>query len=199
MNPRKGYKIMNVKAAESITGVNMRFRLRDAIAQHHISAEKTVEALDIFSNKVNYSIWLSSMMELHHIFSKCSNSVSYEIGVSPNHTLLHDALQSDLISLGMKPTLAIGEPISSFTNEFKFGTAYVLEGSSLGAKILHKQATAASDIPHNYISELSENSFQRWPIVVAALDAKKLRFQPTADAARSVFTFLMTTMERKMA
>lgn len=75
-----------------------------------------------------------------------------------------DAIRIDLEALGEPiPDLAAVEPICG-TGEL-LGTAYVIEGSRLGGRVLARRV--GEGLPMNFLSASGSNS---WPSVVAALD-----------------------------
>lgn len=179
-----------LKTAPSIRG-----RLREAILRDHEYAEQLVEKLDIFTDKNAYGYWLNAMFDVHHLFSICLDEASFELGLEPCHELLSRALQDDIAAQDLPMPDILTEPLQPNAPEQRFGPAYVLEGSGLGARVLVKRATASQYSNISYIDTLQAISKQRWPIFVGALEDEPLSFEPTAKAAKSVFEVLIAKLE----
>lgn len=100
------------------------------------------------------------------------------------------ALKSDLAALGEPmPSPCEPPPVSSVAA--LLGTAYVLEGSRLGGRVLRKQVR--DGMPADFLKD--EDTLGAWPAVVAALDRhlySDALIGEAESAARRCFTLFLS-------
>ena len=70
--------------------------------------------------------------------------------------------------------------------EQRWASAYVLEGSAMGARYLSR-GLDESGLSNSYLTKLAEDSYERWPKFVEALERADCDVDATVAAAVSVF------------
>ena len=118
--------------------------------------------------------------------------VEQKAGLLPLVDQLISSLESDLDS----KTTASVEVDCGFgeTKEERWGTAYIMEGSSMGARmILNALNKSANQLPTSYLSLLVESSKDRWPLFVSALDKSGCNVEQTVSAANLAFQTVYST------
>lgn len=119
---------------------------------------------------------------------------------TPNY--LADALERDLAALGASPAATArseAQPMSNLCADRLLGTLYVLEGSTLGARLLVRRAAALGLHAGNGAEHLQKQSSDlgNWNAFAALLDsAREVDDETMAQAALATFAHALDAFEK---
>ncbi|MEO9460809.1 MAG: biliverdin-producing heme oxygenase [Lentilitoribacter sp.] len=173
---------------------NMRLCLKHETQALHNNAEKLVDDLDIFKCQKEYIFWLRTMLRLHSRYALCCDEVAGAFGLRKNQTNLIAALQGDLQALSEECVDPIMRHNSTNFNKM-IGITYVLEGSAMGAQILHKQAVKSGLVNVRYMNSLRENAHPRWSEFVEKLNQCTSGYNEIKSGAVLVFEDLISQLD----
>ena len=145
--------------------------------------------VNLFQSIAGYRVYLASMLQLYDRFEE---SLSWSAGAAKVTDLvgrLKGCLRDDLEALDVDDV--VSDAAQQFdSNESKWATSYVMEGASMGAKYVLRSIEAKKDrerFPTSYLETLVNESKDRWPKYVAALDNADCDHELAVDAALHAF------------
>ena len=104
--------------------------------------------------------------------------------------LIGQALRADMTDLGLTPSVNAGSPVLPQTMESLLGQLYVLEGSSLGARILYRRAQGIG-LSQNYGARhlaLQTGTSDNWRKFLAILEqAAPVDLASVVAASNAIF------------
>lgn len=167
--------------------------LRQATSDIHAATERTVEAQGFFQSPRNYAIYLRRLAAFHHAYDRAAGGLDTS-ALRLFQIDKHECwLRQDLASLGIAD--AAGEDARTTwrlpNTSALLGSLYVLAGSSLGARVLHR-ITVERALPgpggSSYLAALA--GALRWTDAVAYIESVP-HIQEDAMMAGAVDTFEM--------
>lgn len=166
----------------------MRFHLRQHTAEAHARLDAAVGAFDTLED---YGRYLRSLLNFRAPVEAALEGIPLPGGFHSRG--IADAIRADMHDLGIDTDEGAGQPIllPQLDNaSSQLGALYVLEGSSLGARLLYKRAQALGLSETFGARHLAIQSGDRdsWPRFLALLEKHP---QEAADAAAraSIATF----------
>lgn len=175
---------------------SLREILRQSTAEAHRALDETMGNAGYFDSQVGYAGYLIRMGLLHCKYAGAVEAVSNIIGLDDNTDAILAAIDRDLRAVGVKSyEHETAELTSDSRGEWSsdlaasWGSAYVLEGSSLGSKYVRRtvEAKLATGTSASYLSLMNESARSRWPVFVEHLSKEKGDAERAILAARSVF------------
>lgn len=205
---------------------SLRSILREKTKSAHESLDGSMATLDPFSSTIGYAIYLSGM---HHLYTQNAGDLlwtSRESGLQDNTRDLCMLIEKDLDALSMavakiqnsqaqvdragtEACRAASSPEVSM--EKSWGVAYVIEGSSMGARHIVRQvesnnASNSPTLPTAFLASVATESYERWPKFTAALDESNCESTETVAAAcetfasaKAIFQDLTRNCEREIS
>jgi heme oxygenase len=165
---------------------SIRHALRNETRESHEELEKFVQSSNLFGSAIGYRVYLASMLRVYQTFAKPLLWVEQRAELEPITFQAQSCIQSDLGSEFDSQSAAC-EPVAP---ECCWGTAYVIEGSSMGAKVLLRSISQKPDresYPVRYLNLIGEHAPERWPKFLRALEVSACDPTKTAHAARRAF------------
>ena len=141
------------------------------------------------------TIWLS----LEQVFSERSVDV-WEESMKKSHLLQEDLRQMGK-ALEIPPEAeGLAEKIREASVEQQIGILYVMEGSTLGGRILQRKIAENSvlDFPLRYLSPYGGQEGAHWKEFVSRMNDCRLPAAPTIAAADSFFQSLQKVLDESM-
>ena len=152
----------------------LRKRLREATRDAHDRLDATVTGHSL-TTAIGYGHYLDSMLKLYQYFSETQAAVALEAGFESQTKSLVTAIMTDLNSIGYQVstyTIDVArpahpdEPIS-----FRWGAAYTLEGSAMGAVgMLKSMKESEFSNQCRFLEFVTLNCKSRWPKFIEALE-----------------------------
>ena len=181
--------------------MKLRDILRSETKVAHQRLDDFVGQMNIFDSTKKYCAFLIGMYRLYQAFGSEVDWAADQIGIAPSVYKLVSAIQSDgsfsadeLRWTGPVNGLdARGRADDAAT---KWGGAYVLEGSAIGARYMVKaagkmiaalEAESTPAIGSTYLQTLASDSYERWPKFVAALNQAECDPAVAVESATQVF------------
>jgi len=167
--------------------IDLRHLLRERTSIAHQSLDDRFSQLNL-QTEAGYGLFLKSHhMALGHCYRAVEKQCTAFELFPPNPIGL---LRDDIKALGLT-TPKVWEPAKKLEGQW-LGTAYVLAGARLGARVLLKRVQKATpSMPANATSFLeSQQDPMPWRLVVAALQTKQMtafEAEPILLAAKSTF------------
>lgn len=156
--------------------------LRGATAEVHENLEAVIEARAYLEALPAYGQYLQRLHAFHRAFAGAIRSHSADLAGTWRLDAHESWLETDLEDLGLSPLDARARQTSSpriAGRASAFGAAYVLFGSSLGARFLLKRADGL-DLPEGrgktYLASLALES--DWPGFLRGLEAEPALSEP---------------------
>jgi heme oxygenase len=169
---------------------SLRFQLREETGALHAKLDATIGDLNSLDG---YRLYLSRLFRFRELLETMMSNIP--VGVSPRWRVVGvaDAIKRDLEDIGSNaPTPAIpGEGIEQRLRDpaYFLGACYVLEGSSLGARLIYQRAKAlglTGDHGARHLS-LQINDRDRWPRFLAILESHEGDAEATMCGAIDMF------------
>lgn len=161
------------------------------------------ECVGTFSDIPAYLRYIRGMLAFRRPIETqlASTRLPAEFGAfAPNY--LADALGRDIAALGASPDVATasgGQSLPDLSADGLLGTLYVLEGSTLGARLLVRRAAALGLGPGNGAEHLQQQSSDlgNWNAFAALLDsATEVDDETMAQAALATFAHALNAFEK---
>ena len=183
--------------------MNLRDSLRSKTKVAHQDLDDFVGAMKVFDTATKYRVFLLGMNRLYQAFGNELDWTSAKIKVFPSSAKLVGNIKSDgaftteelqwndTKSHDQLANLAIADDVAC-----KWGVAYVLEGSAMGARYMVKSAEKlvashnlkmADSIGATYLQTLAEESYVRWPKFTEALNQVECDSSVAVKSAEQVF------------
>lgn len=163
--------------------------------------------LDPFSSAIGYAVYLSGMHRLYSLNFNHLNWVARESGLDDNTIQLCKLIEQDLGNLSSTASETFDYEMQicaddlrdnqndrrpSESVETSWGVAYVLEGSSMGARYIVRQvesnnASNPQALPTAFLTCVATESYERWPKFTEALDRSNCQPDPTVEVACQTF------------
>ena len=182
------------------TRINLRQQLRSATTESHAKLDGVMDRHPPFASADNYRRYLSGMDRL---YQHCDASVCWvesHTDLTTHSPPLRDLIRQDIASLGLANSVEM--PISAenttsvglLTSDrpaVHWGRTYVIEGSSMGATFLVKQAE--KELPENFgktfLRQLASDAKNRWSVFAAELAIADADSDEAVAAAIGVFDY----------
>lgn len=169
---------------------SLRDVLRKRTSQAHRNLDSNVSGVGAFSSVGGYCRYLQCMRDLHAQYQKPIASVSQHVGLPDNTQTILDSIDKDIEGCGRSPNTKHQQNSAvSYDEDAALGIAYVLEGSSMGARYVVKTARAQlpEGTPTHYLDCMSQSAKERWPAIVKSLSNQSCENESAISAALSVF------------
>ncbi|OYP29964.1 biliverdin-producing heme oxygenase [Rhodopirellula sp. MGV] len=173
---------------------DLRDALRAETSSSHEQLDRKMRGLDLFGSTCHYAAYLSLMRALHVALSGHVNRVAALLELAPNDELIacldRDLISADQLAPLIDPPCELGtNAVSESPDAVDWGTAYVIEGSSMGGVFLYRQAKdkLPEGIGTEFLQQLSENAAKRWPVFTAGLRSAEVQPEPAIRAAKGTF------------
>ena len=176
------------------TQTNLRQRLRSATKDSHAQLDGAMGLHPPFASAENYCRYLCGMDRLYQHCDASMQWVEEQTKLTSHSTPLRDLIRHDIESLKLlsEPELPVpaGLPAAT-TPATHWGRAYVMEGSSMGATFLVKQAEKelSDSFGMSFLQQLSSDAKHRWSIFAEALAVAEANADEAAAAAVGVFEY----------
>lgn len=177
---------------------NIRFRLRSETFHAHEELERTFDEMQFFTSLSGYKKWLKIMLKMHSKFAPLYDRGCYLTGLAPISDELLLCLKSDLGPSKVDYTL----PSERVDDPESIGVVYVVEGSSLGAKILRKRLDKSPKFSQNYLTRLTKDSRERWGHLTDELEDNpsfsEMKFEDIREGALDVFRAMKRDLDAEL-
>lgn len=178
-----------------MVGNGRRFDLRNRMQPVHERLDAAVGALDTIDN---YQRYVTRLGNFRGTMDDVFNDVAWPSGWSWRPTVIAEALNMDATDLGLS-ICRQGSPCVDLTDTSALlGALYVLEGSTLGARILRQRAALLGfhdTFGARHLAVLT-NDIGQWKSFLAILDAAPdFDVERAAGAANTVFGFAIQCFE----
>ena len=183
--------------------MNLRDSLRSKTKDAHQDLDDFVAAMKVFDSASRYRVFLLGMNRLYQAFGNEVDWASTQIGVSPSSEKLVSNIQTDgaftseELKWNDEKSRERLAGLSIVDNEAcNLGVAYVLEGSAMGARFMVKAAEkmielnsskTAKPMGATYLQTLAQDSYDRWPKFVEALNSADCNADVAVESADQVF------------
>ncbi|WP_436717301.1 biliverdin-producing heme oxygenase [Roseiconus lacunae] len=178
---------------------DLRQALRSETAASHRQLDQRMGDLDLFGSPQHYAAYLALMHSLHLAMADSINCVANHLNLSSNEVLIR-SLEQDLDSTGHaslrnQSANATQQNGSDTVRERRspsaeqWGTAYVIEGSSMGGVFLYRQAQQKLDpyLGSEFLRQLSGHAADRWPRFIEGLRATDIDSDRAITSAKATF------------
>jgi heme oxygenase len=182
----------------------VRAYLRQQTSDKHQELDSLLGNLQPFRSLPHYAIYLTGNAAL---IAHCTSALSRAAKLSelpPKHHALTAAIHRDLRAAGELGSIGswaeVSQP-SAVSDSQAWGTAYVLEGSAMGAQLLVSQArrqlpaTATTE----FLELLSADGPARFRQFCAAMDAGVVDPEVASSAARETFQWAIDCFQKLIA
>ena len=176
------------------TQTNLRQRLRSATSESHAKLDGVMGLHPPFATPENYRRYLTGMDQLYKHCDASIRWVEARVGLATHEVSLRDLIHRDVASIGL--TTADESPVpATLAAEASPGThwgrAYVMEGSSIGATFLVKQAEEQlpDSFGKSFLQQLSTDAKHRWSIFAGELANADVDPDEAVNAAVDVFDY----------
>lgn len=153
---------------------SIRKTLKEQTGPLHRELDAIVGRYPPFDSERNYTVYLRSMQVLYKRFESPLDWVASVGGMPATAKSILESIESDLSTVPFRPG---ADPLDSaeavpFTDSQKWGIAYVMEGSSMGARYMVRVAAEklSAGVGTCFLQRLALDSKERWPEFVVALD-----------------------------
>ncbi len=166
----------------------LRDHLREQTAQAHQRLDDFVASMRPFEVDAGYRAYLTAMLGAHRHYGEVLDRASTWAHLPPTSHSLRSDLLADLGDGLSPPSKPLPFPKPGEGLEETWASAYVIEGSAVGARFIIKQVQK-SNLSHGstFLSHLAEDSFQRWPKFVEALNGSGCDVDKSVSVAKNVF------------
>ncbi|MCJ8521263.1 heme oxygenase [Pseudorhizobium tarimense] len=183
-----------------MTSSARRFLVRDRTSSSHAKVEATVGSFDSLEN---YRRYLRGSYIFRASLDARMNGLHWpeQFGLWAASDRLTDLMRQDMDDLGVTPppiNLAQPEPLLASDFESLLGTLYVVEGSSLGARVLFRRAQTLglSDTFGARHLAAQARSVERWKRLLELLEsAPVLDLDRTVAASEATFVAVERAFE----
>ena len=163
-------------------------QLKQETLQKHLAVEKKFLKIASVKTRNGYSRYLKIMYLYHKRYSEVSSYYCSLTGLDNKHDQLTSCLEYDMFDLNIisKNTL---KPFNTTTAAEAVGIGYVIEGSTLGSAILHKQLQKNDNLilPDRYFLTLKEAQPHRWKKFINKLDDFKQDYSTLLSSEINAF------------
>ena len=184
--------------------IGLRSELRLHTRSLHMQAEASLEKLQPFRSAGTYTAYLQAHYQARQPLEHLLRGTVEQSWVLQSF-LTSGALKDDLAYFGITPFEQTSRASSHVGHAFRWGIAYVLAGSSMGANILRKRAaalhlTASTGARH---LALQADAARNWPAFVTALDQAETESSDSdfrencLDGAEHAFATMIAGFEGK--
>ncbi len=168
-------------------------QLKQDTLQKHLSVERKFLKIASVKTCVGYSRYLKIMYLYHKRYSEVSRYYCNLTELDDKHNKLISYLEYDMLDLDIifKNTI---KPFKTTTPAEALGIGYVIEGSTLGSAILHKQLNKNQNVklPDRYFIALQKAQPHRWNSFIHKLDDFKQNYSTLLSSAINAFDELET-------
>jgi heme oxygenase len=162
-----------------------------------MALEKSVGSIDSHASYVRY---LRGLLDFRSPIEAALETLSWPRAFRDwRPTLIAKPLRDDLADVHANP-LPERQTAVSFDTSTLFGTLYVLEGSSLGARLLYRDACGLGFSREHGARHLARQSeAQTWRSFIGLLDhAEDLEVSRAIEAANAAFDTARASMQRAL-
>lgn len=176
--------------------MSLREQLRAATREKHAELDARIGAIRPFESLAGYAAYLSGMRELYLAYGDALDSCAQQASIPTRCRVLLDAIANDLAACGND----IGNPIDHGNAEgagslvspgsgAAWGAAYVLEGSTMGAQMLVRQAQQKlpTGATTHFLQALAADGMGRFRQFCAALETANADADEAIGGATAVF------------
>lgn len=165
--------------------------LREQTGPLHRSLDEIVGRCPPFESEANYEIYLRSMQQLYRTFQSVLDWTADQARLPQAAQLVVACIDDDVASMNVDvpPLEAAALEIDGFSESQKWGIAYVMEGSSMGASFMIRIASEKLPAPigTKFLERLASDSKNRWPEFISALDASGCEENDAINGANIAF------------
>ncbi|QDU80037.1 hypothetical protein Pla110_17590 [Polystyrenella longa] len=168
--------------------------LRQATRDLHQQLDQQIGQFGITKSAAGYARYLELMQTLFEWAEPCIQHVTSsvpELAFNPPlaQFIAQDRNQLDIPDGPLIPIDIITQYPSPQTAGAHWGTVYVLEGSSMGARFLLKAVRDhfPEDVPHHFLNTLTQDSQTRWPLFLESLANADVNSTETVEGAELLF------------
>jgi heme oxygenase len=161
--------------SDAVAVASRRFRLRDATRAEHARLDAFISTAGFLTSRSRYAVYLSATLAARDAIERgLEESTVSEVYPEWRHRLIAACLRQDIVDLG-GPAPRLAAPAFPLADRAEIlGALYVLEGSSLGARLLQRDASAlglTSELGARHMAAQVADG-RAWPRFTALLDAE---------------------------
>lgn len=172
-----------------------RFELRDRTQARH---RKLDDAIGFFDDRAGYCRYVAFLGTFRAAMDQALHDVIWPDDWAWRPTAVSAALIQDAADLGIRPTLPARAAIALADQSALMGSLYVLEGSTLGARVLKTRAAAlglTEDYGARHLALMAQDMSQ-WQSFLRRLDdIADFDVERAARAANAVFDLALQCFE----
>ncbi|HEV7323315.1 MAG TPA: biliverdin-producing heme oxygenase [Ensifer sp.] len=176
-------------------GNEQRFELRSRTREGHQQVDAAVGTL---STLEDYRHYVARLLPFRIAMEEALRNVAWPDGWNRQPCKIADTLAQDATDLGLSPMRHPQADLDLADPSALLGALYVLEGSTLGARVLCHRA-AALGLDETFGARhlvLMSNDTTRWPSFLSLLDqANDFDVERAANAANAVFALALKCFE----
>ncbi len=169
--------------------MSLREQLRAATRETHPELDGRIGSLRPFESLAGYGAYLNGMRDLYLTFGDALDSCATQATIPMRCKALLDAIAEDLAACGDRGNVeGASSPVNPGSGA-AWGAAYVLEGSTMGAQMLVRQAQQKlpSGATTHFLQALAADGMGRFRQFCAALDTADVDADQTIGGATAVF------------
>lgn len=176
--------------------MSLREQLRAATREKHAELDGRIGSLRPFESPAGYAAYLSGMRELYLAYGDALDTCAQQATIPTRGRALLGAIADDLAACGNDTDSLIDRGNAEGARSVvepgcgaAWGAAYVLEGSTLGAQMLVRQAQQKlpSGATTHFLQALAADGMERFRQFCAALDAADADAEQVIGGATAVF------------
>jgi len=175
-----------------------RFELRTRTREKH---ERLDEAIGIFATRKEYCRYVAFLRCFRATMDSSLRCAVWPVDWECQPTPVSDAVHKDAADLGLEQASPLKESFEAGDESSLLGALYVLEGSTLGARVLRSRAAALGlndGFGARHLALMA--SATQWQSFLSLLDAAQdFDIERAARAANAVFEVAMRCFEREPA
>ena len=148
--------------------------LRESTREAHDRLDQSVTGGQPLETVAGYGHYLDSMRKLYRGLAHQHDWVASECGLEQQAQHFAELILSDLMAIGYPATTPDIEMASPSDSEsFRWGVAYTLEGSAMGAMGMFKHMKSITEFEDDcrYLEAVSSNARNRWPTFCEHLES----------------------------
>lgn len=192
------WEVWVAKLEKRLSSNERRFALRKRTQAAHERLDAAVGGFDTVEEYRRYLIGLSTFRSA---MDGALRRVAWPAGWSWRPTLLAGSLASDAIDLGLPAIEQIRTDMDLSERSVLLGALYVLEGSTLGARVLRQRAARIGlndNFGARHLADMS-NDMAHWHSFLVLLDeAVDFDVERAAASANAVFTLAIQCFESEL-
>lgn len=177
---------------------SLRQALRTETRPLHQKLDESVGQMQPFESSAGYVGYLLAMGRLHSLYETSLDWTSKQTELAPRSNQMIRLAEEDargvadseamlLLCDRVQRELEVIETPSQVSLESRWGAAYVMEGSALGAKHLVARVRDEKRFPCSFLEALAAGSQTRWPGFIAGLEGFSGDAKMAVEAAKAAF------------